>query len=109
MHVGLGAADLEPRPEVARGDLAHGDAVLVRDRLLAERVVEGRHEPDLVGADALAHVQRGHQVPDVRRVERAAEQRDLHHFTWIFDFGAPSASTWPSITALSSSVKAENF
>ena len=44
----LGAADARARAERRRGELAHRDAMVERRERLAERVLVGRHEPQLV-------------------------------------------------------------
>jgi len=67
----------EHAPERPRGELAHPHPVLERRQVLAERVDEGGQEPDLV------HGLRGegppgdHEVRDVGRVERAAQEGDV--------------------------------
>jgi len=61
-----------------RHRLGQRDAVIVRlGRLLPERMLEHRHEPQPVDRLGREHVLRGEGVADVRRIEAAAEERDL--------------------------------
>ena len=74
----LHVADPRARAQRRRRQLAHRQPILERDQRLAERVLEGGHEPQLVDRRRLQHVQRGQLVRDVRRVEAPAEQGHAH-------------------------------
>src|SRR5438132_8246063 len=66
-------------PEVRDGQLGELRAVLERRlQRLPQRMPEDGHEPQLVDRLRGQHVRRREQVADVRRIEAAAEQCDLH-------------------------------
>ena len=77
--VGVGERDLEPLVAVDRAP-AQLDPVLdagVGLDALVRRLVD-RHEQDAVELELRQRLLRAHEMADVRRVERPAQQPDLH-------------------------------
>ena len=59
-------------------ELAHRDAIVERRERLGERVLEGRHDEHAVDVLDREHERAREHVRDVRRVEAASEDRDVH-------------------------------
>ena len=57
-------------------ELAHAHAVVERREALGERVLERRHDQDIVDLVAGEDEDAGHDVGDMGRVEATAEDRD---------------------------------
>ena len=97
----LDTGDLDPG-EPPQGQGAHRHAVVVRGKGLGERVLVGRHDQHEVHVEGRDHERRGEQVPDVRRVEAPAEDRDAvaHGAPWTRIFvlrSRVSASWWQAL------------